>query len=254
MINLKKINFLKYSLYLSLIVLVFSIRSFAEENSSLLWKTSAGNSYSHRFFSGEQINKDNIKNLSKLWTFNSGSTAAMQTVQSPPIFIGDQLLLVTLTGDLISLSPKNGKILWKKKLNSPLGRRGFIYHKSQDSELDGIYIASGKNIVQLNKSGEIKKNFLTGLSLVQPFLDEKNLYVATLSEGVKAFDLKTKKEIWSTSLKKNKVNARVWSGFSFDKETKSLFVVTSNPGGIIGEDRSGDDFSASLISIAPDSG
>jgi glucose dehydrogenase len=43
---------------------------------------------------------------------------------------------------------------------------------------------------------EIKKKFLTGLSLVQPFLDEKNLYVATLRNGVKAFDLKTKKEIW----------------------------------------------------------
>ena len=254
MITLNKINFSKYFIYFSLILLLFTNRSFATEDSSLLWKTSAGNSYSHRFFSGEQINKSNINNLTKLWTFNSGSTAALKTVQSPPIFIGDQLLLVTLTGDLISLSPKNGKVLWKKKLNTPLGKRGFTYHESEDSELEGIYVASGKNIVQLNKNGEIKKNFLTGLSLVQPFLDEKTLYVATLREGVKAFDLKTKKEIWSTSLTKNKVNARVWSGFSFDKETKSLFVVTSNPGGIIGEDRSGNDFSASLISIDSDSG
>jgi len=254
MITLNKINFSKYFIYFSLILLLFTNRSFATEDSSLLWKTSAGNSYSHRFFSGEQINKSNINNLTKLWTFNSGSTAALKTVQSPPIFIGDQLLLVTLTGDLISLSPKNGKVLWKKKLNTPLGKRGFTYHESEDSELEGIYVASGKNIVQLNKNGEIKKNFLTGLSLVQPFLDEKTLYVATLREGVKAFDLKTKKEIWSTSLTKNKVNARVWSGFSFDKETNSLFVVTSNPGGIIGENRSGDDFSASLISIDADTG
>tara|TARA_B110000259_G_scaffold171675_1_gene203381 strand:+ start:3843 stop:6131 length:2289 start_codon:yes stop_codon:yes gene_type:complete len=254
MITLNKTNFSKYFIYFYLILLLFANRSFAEENNSLLWKTSAGNSYSHRFFSGEQINKDNIKNLTKLWTFNSGSTAALQTVQSPPVFIGNQLLVVTLKGDLISLSPINGETLWKKKLATPIGKRGFTYHESEDSELEGIYVASGTNIVQLNKNGEIKKKFLTGLSLVQPFLDEKNLYVATLRNGVKAFDLKTKKEIWSTSLKKNKVNARVWSGFSFDKETKSLFVVTSNPGGIIGEDRSGDDFSASLISIDSDSG
>jgi quinoprotein glucose dehydrogenase len=254
MMNLKKKSFSKYFLYLSLIILIFSNKSFAEENKRLLWKTSAGNSYSHRFFSGEQINKDNIKNLTKLWTFNSGSAAAQDTVQSPPIFIGEQLLLVTLAGDLISLSPTNGKMLWKKKLKAPLGKRGFVYHESEDSELEGIYVASANNIVQLNKKGEIKKKFLTGVSLVQPFLDEETLYVATLKEGIKAFDLKTKKKIWSTSLKKNKVNARVWSGFSFDKETKSLFVVTSNPGGIIGEDRSGDDFSASLISIDSDSG
>ena len=62
------------------------------------------------------LKQDNIKNLTKLWTFNSGSTAKLQTVQSPPIFIGDQLLLVTLSGDLISVSPIDGKILWKKKL------------------------------------------------------------------------------------------------------------------------------------------
>jgi len=97
MIPLKQLNFLKYFLYFSLIVIIFSNKSFAEGNNNLLWKTSAGNSYSHRFFSGEQINKDNIKNLTKLWTFNSGSTAALQTVQSPPVFIGNQLLAVTLT-------------------------------------------------------------------------------------------------------------------------------------------------------------
>ena len=253
-IFIKEINPLKYYFLFFLILLSIVNRSYAENNEVLLWKTSAGNSYSTRFFEGEQINKNNIKNLIKLWTFNSGSTAKLQTVQSPPIFIGDQLLLVTLSGDLISLSPTSGKILWRKKLDSPLGKRGFIYHKSNKEELEGIYVASGKNVIQLKKNGEIKNKFLTGLSLVQPFLDEKNLYVATLREGVKAFDLKSKKQIWSTSLIKNNVNARVWSGFSFDKETNSLFVVTSNPGGIIGENRSGDDFSASLISIDADSG
>ena len=126
---------------------------------------------------------------------------------------------------------------------------------TQSSKLNqGIYIASGKNVVQLNKKGEIKNYFSTGISLVQPFLDENKLYVATLKEGIKSFDLKNKKKIWSTSLQKNNVNARVWSGFSYDKETDSLFVVTSNPGGIIGEKRSGDDFSASLISIDSNTG
>ncbi|MDB3949447.1 PQQ-binding-like beta-propeller repeat protein [Candidatus Pelagibacter sp.] len=253
-IFIKEINPLKNYFLFFLILLSIVNRSYADNNEVLLWKTSAGSSYSTRFFEGEQINKNNIKNLTKLWTFNSGSTAKLQTVQSPPIFVGDQLLLVTLSGDLISLSPTSGKILWKKKLDAPLGKRGFTYHKSNKEELEGIYVASGKNVIHLKKNGEIKNKFLTGLSLVQPFLDEKNLYVATLREGVKAFDLKSKKKIWSTALIKNNVNARVWSGFSFDKETNSLFVVTSNPGGIIGENRSGDDFSASLISIDADSG
>ena len=257
MFVIKIFNFCKNFFLFVLVSLIIFNKAFAEANQNLLWKTSAGNSYSTRFFLGEQINKNNIKNLTKLWTFNSGSTDKIGSVQSPPIFIGDQLLLVTLSGELVSVSPINGKILWKKKLNIPLGRRGFTYHESKDSDVEGIYVASGKNIIQLDKNGIIKKIFFTGASLVQPFLDEKILYVATLRQGVKAFDLKSKKEIWSTSLTKNKVIARVWSGFSFDKETNSLFVVTSNPGtsvDIIGENRSGDDFSASLISFDAISG
>jgi len=241
--------FLKLIFLSFLIFLIFLNKSFANENDNLLWKTSGGNYYSERFFSGQQITKDNIKNLTELWTYNSGSTAKLQTVQSSPIFIGEQLLIVSLSGQLSSVSPHNGKIIWKKQLDTPLGRRGLTYHESEDNEINGIYIASGKNIIHLTKNGDVKKKFFSGLSLLQPLLDKENLYVATLKEGVKAFDLKTTKELWSVSLNKNKVNARIWSGFSLDEETNSLFVVTSNPGGVIGENRSGDDFSSSLISI-----
>jgi len=250
-------NFTKnlyFYLFIFLFIFFYYNKSLSKELNDLQWKISAGNNYSHRFFSGNQINKNNIKHLSKLWTFNSGSTSKSQTVQSSPIFIGDQLLLVTLAGELVSLSPINGQLLWKKKLDKPLGARGFTYHESRDADISGIYIASGKKIVQLNKEGIVKNYFLTETSLLQPFLDEKNLYVATLKHGVQAFDLKTKNKIWSTSLFKDNVNARVWSGFSFDKETNSLFIVTSNPGGIIGENRSGNDFSASLIALDTNTG
>ena len=80
--------FLKLIFLSFLIFLIFLNKSFANENDNLLWKTSGGNYYSERFFSGQQITKDNIKNLTELWTYNSGSTAKLQTVQSSPIFIG----------------------------------------------------------------------------------------------------------------------------------------------------------------------
>ena len=154
--SIKQKHFLQSTFFSFLILFFLFNKLFADEHNNLLWKTSAGNYYSERFFSGEQINKDNINNLTKLWTFNSGSTAKLQTVQAPPIFIGDQLLLVTLSGDLISVSPISGKIIWKKKLGAPLGRRGLTYHESDDVEIEGIYVASGKNIIHLDKNGEIK--------------------------------------------------------------------------------------------------
>ena len=252
---LSKFIYFLYTIFIFfLIICSITAKSFSKEKKNLQWQTSAGNYYSERFFPGDQINKYNIKNLSRLWTFNSGSTAKHDTVQSPPIFIGDQLLLVTLSGELVSISPDKGELIWKKKLETPLAKRGFTYYEAKNPDYKGIYVASGKNIIQLSEKGEIKNYFSTGLSLVQPFLDENKLYVATVREGIKAFDLKSKRKVWSTSLKKDNVNARVWSGFSFDKETNSLFVVTSNPGGIIGENRSGDDFSASLISLDSNTG
>ena len=60
---------------------------------------------------------------------------------------------------------------------------------------------------------------------------------------------KNSKLIWSYSLELNDIKPRVWSGFSYDRITNSLFIVTSNPGGLYGGNRKGKDLSVSLISI-----
>ena len=59
-IFIKEINPLKYYFLFFLILLSIVNRSYAENNEVLLWKTSAGNSYSTRFFEGE---RDAIKIL-----------------------------------------------------------------------------------------------------------------------------------------------------------------------------------------------
>ena len=86
-------------------------------------------------------------------------------------------MLVTLSGELVSISPDKGELIWKKKLETPLAKRGFTYYEAKNPDYKGIYVASGKNIIQLSEKGEIKNYFSTGLSLVQPFLDENKLYV-----------------------------------------------------------------------------
>jgi len=242
-------------------ILIFLILTFNPPFSNAAeidWLTSAGNYKSHRFFSGQQIVKDNIKELEKFWIFNSNFSSPIDTVQAPPLFIKDQLIIVTLSGNLISISPDNGSENWKVKLETPVGKRGLTYHPSKNKNLEGLYVASGKNIIHLDKYGKIKNTFLTGLSLLHPIVYEDTLYVATLISGVKAYNLLTKKEIWKTSLKKNNINSRVWSGFSFDSESKTLFVVTSNPANnhksLVGKNRNGDDYSVSLIALSADNG
>ena len=76
----------KFYLLINFYFIIFISNSFAIENKNINWLTSGGNDSSHRFFSGNQINLNNINNLEKIWVFNSGSTSSTNTVQSPPVF------------------------------------------------------------------------------------------------------------------------------------------------------------------------
>ena len=182
MIFLQKLKSFFLFIFLSTLIVFSSPNKIIadESNNNLLWTTSAGNYFSERFFAGSQITKNNIKDLDKFWIFNSGSTSKINTVQSPPIFIGNQLIVVTITGELLSISPTHLQLLLEKKLDTPLLRRGLTYHKSTDQSIDGIYFSSYTNIVQLNKNGEIKNKFLTCVILLHPLFNKKTLYVATL--------------------------------------------------------------------------
>ena len=216
-------------------------------NADISWNHSSGNYESHRYSKLKQINKKNIRKLNKTWIFNSGKIDKKNVVQATPIYVDNKLITVDIYGGVSALNPVNGVRLWFTQLKSPVGRRGMT---SLNGENPKIYITTKNNVVELNASdGSILKEFNTGLSLLPPIIDKNKIFVATLKNGVKAYDLKTKNLLWEFSLKKNNVNPRIWSGFSFDPVTKNLYIVTSNPGGLYGADRVKDDLSVSLIAL-----
>ena len=74
--------------------------------------------------------------------------------------------------------------------------------------------------------------------------------IATNRFGVKSFDIQTGKQKWNTTFKSGNIIPRSWSGISYDPESQVLFVVTSNPGSIVGLNRKGEkDLSTSIIAI-----
>ena len=82
-------------------------------------------------------------------------------------------------------------------------------------------------------TGKETRLFRSGLSLLQPIPIGDTLYVATLHEGLKAFDLASGDLVWHRPLDKGGVKVRVWSGFSADVRSDILLVTTSNPGGLV---------------------
>ena len=199
------------------------------------WFHSSGNYEGHKHSIHKQINEKNISNLNITWDFNSNKINGRNVVQTTPIYIDNKVIIVDVYGGVYALNPKNGSEIWNIKLNPPAGRRGITATRGKNPK---IYVSTKKYVIELDaRNGNILKKFKSGLSLLPPIIDENKLFVATLKNGVKAFDLDNTELLWEFSLKKNNVKPRIWSGFSYDKITKSLFIVTSNPGGLFGGDR-----------------
>lgn len=226
----------------------------AEKVVASTWETSAGNEHSQRHFNGSQINPENIDDLELLWRFDSGFSKKFDTVQSTPIFTGENIITVNLRGQVIALNPTSGSIRWQQNLSMPVGRRGLLFFKKKN-EPGSLYVPTKNGIAVLNpENGHVRGTIDSGMSLLQPIIFNEKIYVATLHDGVKAFDLDTHRQIWHKPLNTEGVNVRIWSGFSGDPKNNLVFVVTSNPGGLVGEARTKDDNSVSVVAIDANNG
>jgi quinoprotein glucose dehydrogenase len=242
-------SFLVFSL------LIFFILSAPLANED--WRHSSGSSNSERYSELNQINKKNIQNLEIDWNFYSGKISKSNTVQTSPIFTGRFLINVNIAGDVVAINPLSGDLVWRTKLIQPVGRRGITF---DDLDQPLIYVATAEGVVSLDEdTGDISEIYKTGKSLLAPILTTNQLTVATLNDGIKAFNRYSGEQIWHFSLEDksdnpSKYSPRIWSGFSYDAELNVYYVVTGNPGGVIGVKRTKPDLSVSLIAVSGDTG
>ena len=240
--------------------LVFFLLTFFVISSPLAsedWHHSTGSPNSERYSQLNQINKENIQNLEIDWNFYSGQFSKTNTVQTSPIFTGKFLINVTIQGDVVAINPLSGDLVWSTKLTRPVGRRGLAF---DDLDQPLIYVATAEGIVSLDEdTGDSSKIYKTGISLLAPILTTNQLTVATLYDGIKAFNRNSGEQIWHFSLEDksenpSKYSPRIWSGFSFDAELNVYYVVAGDPVGLIGIKRTKPDLSVSLIAVSGDTG
>ena len=212
------------------------------------WRSSPGNAAAHRHFSGDGITAGTVGELAPLWRFDSGQKRDFDTVQSTPVFTGSAVVTVTIAGDVVALDPASGEVIWRTSLAKPAGRRGIAYRP--EPEGGGSLFVPSKGGHRLDAAtGKETRLFPSGLSLLQPIPIGERLYVATLRDGLKAFDMASGELVWHRPLDKGGVRVRVWSGFSADVRNDILLVATSNPGGLVSRDRDTEDFSVSIVAV-----
>ena len=139
------------------ITLISYILLFTNSNSNdELWSHSNGNFKAHKFSNLNQINSLNVDKLHKAWTYRNGYVPNKDiNNQTTPIFTGSSIITTSLDGYLISLNPKNGEEIWRRKLIKPVGKRGLFFSKENNS----IFASTKKGVYAINKdTGEIQKN------------------------------------------------------------------------------------------------
>ena len=222
------------------------------------WFQSNGNNQAQRYSNLDLINTKNILGLKNIWIYENGfkppSSPRRTNSQLTPIFTGKSLIVNSVDGYLISLNPGTGEEIWRTKLRTPVAKRGVTYASNK------IFVPTSQGVVVINENdGSINKNFGENgfigyygedfLTLLPPIIEGNNLLVAH-QKKIESYKLPEGKTNWSLNLN----GARIWSGFSYDKETKTIAVVTSNLINLIGETNIYPDYSNSLILINSSTG
>ena len=220
------------------------VNPFSETN----WSRSGNNLKSDKYSTLSQINKSNINNLKPAWIYHSGISGSALSIQTNPIY-SEGLLFTTSPCCLIGINPKDGAQVWKIRLPSPVGRRGLTYYRGN------LYVPTSNGVyVVTAKTGEINKTqghggiFGTEQSVLPPIISGNQLIFANFLASVESWNIDTGEMIWKTSLKKDGVMPRLWSGISYDEGNKIVFVVTSNTMGFLSK-HYGDDYAASVLAI-----
>ncbi len=234
-----------------ILAIIFSSPSFSND---LLWERSGANNLSNQFSSLNQINESNIKNLEIAWTYRTGHVDRILTVETNPIIANDLLITANLDGFVIAINATNGKEVWRKKLPAPVARRGLTFFENSlyVPTSNGVYILNASNGIinpKIGANGKVGDNPI----LLPPVVTAEKIFLANFNSSIQAWSNKGKL-IWTLSLARDNVSPRLWSGISYDQESKLIFINTSNANGLIGGDIKNGGYSCSLIAINAENG
>lgn len=190
------------------------------------------------------------ENFERVWSFSKESNHPTNTVQAPAQIYKDTVLTVDLDGFVNALDLVSGELKWSKKIGKPPGRRGFYIN--EDNGL--MYINAGRSLYVLDtKNGDLKNKIKIGFSIVEPLVLEGDAIVFDTRGNIQRINIEEEDLVWNLSLGNT---ARIWSPPNISKDNKIAYVATSNPGGLLVQNREidGIDYSSSIVAIDLDNG
>lgn len=236
----------------------------------------------HGFSPLHQINKDNVKDLTPIWSF---STGVVEGHEAPPM-VNNGVMYVTTPGcQVLALDAATGDLIWKyaPKLPEDLFQlhptnRGValwddkVYLATTDSRLIALDAKSGK-VAWESKIGDYHKG---EYSTLEPLVVRGKVMVGTsggefgVRAFISAFDADTGKQLWKTYTipspdepggKTWDTDAwktgggPVWITGTYDPKRNLAYWGVGNPSPWPGDLHPGDNlYTSSTIAVDPDTG
>jgi len=239
------------------------------------WHRSHSDNYSSNYSRLDQINRQNVHDLSVAWIYHSGESEWNESVETNPVIADGKIFTTTPASYLVAIDAVTGVEKWRNKYIHDLpARRGLLWWPGNAKygprlfvpSLSGVYAVNPQDGRVIQTFGDLGKVGQT--SLVAPVVDEDRLIIATSAPSIEAYNVESGKLLWKTKLLKPRASttqnsselpfgkylidgAVPWGGISLDKNRKRVFVTTGNPRpSLYGVTRPGrNEYSCSVLSI-----
>ena len=202
-----------------------------------------------KFSTLTQINADNVKNLTRAWTFHTGDTSGFF---ESGLLVIDGVMYFSAQNGVYALDAATGQQIWKYETTGT-ARRGPLYWPGGSGVGPRIFSQTGDGLAAIDPAtGKLittfgEKGFIAGLRLTSPPVAYKNVMVTQGGNStVKAWDTVTGEPRWTLNLKaqpddpniktwlndswKTTGGPGLWGYFTVDVDRGLLFVPVEKVG------------------------
>jgi alcohol dehydrogenase (cytochrome c) len=261
-----------------------TVRAASVENYSQGWTTFFGNIQAWSYSPLAQITRDNVKHLTRVWTFFAGG----RRLESAPLVVDGILYLETPTNDVFAMDAATGKKIWKytyrKSPAYPASQKdtgrglatgfGMIFMGTNDNHVVAIDAKTGNETWNVEVESRYKCN--CGINSAPLLVKDKVVTGVTGGEVahrgyLSAFDAKTGKFVWRfyPIPAPGEPGSETWSGDSwklgggstwytgsYDPDLNLIYWGIGNPSSdFYGGDRIGSNlYTDSLVALNADTG
>lgn len=252
------------------------------------WPAFEGDAGSTHYSPLQQINRENVKDLQQVWSYELGEAA----VSCEPLVLADRLIIIGKDKAIVALNPGTGQEIWRTAPGLVLPSiRGFSYWRSKDGKDERVFFPVGTSLKALDaRTGKILPDFAIDLrqgldrdprsirqiAPTSPGRVFENLIIvgSITGEGyesppgdIRAFNVLTGRmewifhtiprpgekgyETWPKEAWTYAGAANDWGGMSIDEKRGILYFVTGSPVyDFYGSDRKGDNlFGNSIVAV-----